>query len=188
MNGKFQFSLGQLLLTVTLVAICLGIGKWCYVTYVDRIISLTREAGVEQCDMLNSYVGNRVSFCGRYQYLGSDSPYQIVWFGSDPIALVGICANRSSQLQIPDGASIVVTGRLALSTMSPSPFVPIGHDTWRDECWVYHEADVEEWVAYCINVEKAAIAPSKKEKQRAKEKRNGEKRMNPMTPPVIGPV
>jgi hypothetical protein len=185
-NAKFQFSLGQLLLTVTLAAICLGVGKWCYIEYVDRIISLTAESGVPRDKTLDSYLGKRVSFCGRYQYLGSDSPYQIVWFGRNAIALVGIRANGASQLPIPDGVWIVVTGRLA--AMSPSPVVSIGPETWYDEYWVYHEANVEELVPYRINVERASIVPSAKEKQRAKAKKDGEKQMNPIISPIIGPV
>jgi hypothetical protein len=189
-NAKVQFSLGQLLLTVTLVALCLGVGKWCYIKYVDRVIYLTGEGGLDRDDMLNLYLGRRVSFCGRYQYIGSDSQYQIVWFGREPVAIVGLCADRSSQSPMPDGASVVVTGRLASATMNPGPVVPLGCETWYDE-WGYHEANAEEVVPYCINVENASVTPSAKDKRGVKGKANepkAEKGTSPITSPIIGPV
>ena len=160
MNAKFQFSLRQLLLAATLLAVCLGTGKWCYIKYFDRVFPLGTERDLYYCNGPHSYLGKRVSFCGRYQYIGSDSSYQVVWFGNLPIAVVGICSNRSSLSPIPDGASISVTGRLNFAPTSMSPIVTIERRTWYDEYSGWHKVWVQKIIVYCINVEEASVAPA----------------------------
>jgi hypothetical protein len=43
MNGRFQFTLRHLLLTTTLLGICLGVGTWCYHKYDDRVRPVARD-------------------------------------------------------------------------------------------------------------------------------------------------
>lgn len=160
MNMKFQFSLRQLLLATTLLAVCLGTGKWCYFKYFDRIFPLGNEDYLYYSDGPFCYIGKRVSFCGRYQYIGSDSSYQVVWFGNHPIAVVGIWANRLPLSPIPDGASISVTGRLTYVPTNMSQVVPIKRRTWWDEYGVYHQTCAQQIIVHCINVEEVSAAPA----------------------------
>jgi hypothetical protein len=154
---KIQFSLSQLLLAATLLAVCLGTGRWCYINYFDRVVPVTTEGGLDDCNRLDSYLGKRLSFRGRYQYVGSGSAYQVVWFGKQPVAVEGICANGSPLSPILDGASISVTGRLAYAPTNITPLVTIERRTGCDECSVYHETCVQQVVVYWIKVDEASV-------------------------------
>ena len=145
MNGKFQFSLKQSFLVITLLAACLGVGKWCYLEYVNRIHPVTRNWELQSC------LGKRVSLCGRFQYLGNSSAFQVVWFGEGqtPIAIAGIRADGSPLPKIPDGAPIVVEGRLTNPPNSATFPIPIMRRDWRSGYLVYDGRNVETTGSTC---------------------------------------
>jgi hypothetical protein len=145
MNGQFQFSLRRLFFVITLLAVFLGAGKWCYIKYVDRIRPVTNESQLQLC------IGKRVSFCGRYQHLGGNSSFQIVWLEKRrfPIAVAGTCADGSPLPQIPDGALIAVTGRLTDLPANATFPLPIERRGWVDKHLVYHKASGAQEFGYC---------------------------------------
>jgi hypothetical protein len=157
MNGYYQFSLRHLFPATTLLAICLGVGKWCYIKCDDRIRPVTTEADLQFC------MGKRVSLFGRYQHIGSGSALRVIWFGKHqtPIALVGECTNGSALSQIPDGASITVTGRLTHPPTGITFPVPIERGGRRDDISIYHETDVQpvDVCCYSIDAEEMSVAP-----------------------------
>ena len=57
----FQFTLGQLLLGVTLFACVLSGGRWLYLRYV-YVTPLTADR-----DNLSDYFGRKVAFAGKYE-------------------------------------------------------------------------------------------------------------------------
>lgn len=153
----FQFSLRQVLLAATLLAVCLGTGKWYYIKYIDRTVPITTEGDLDRCNGLDSYLGKRVSLCGRYQCIPGASPYQVVWFGNQPIALLGVCANGSPLSPTHDGALITVTGRLARAPADVTPLATIERRTWCDERSMFHETCVQQVIVYCINVREVSV-------------------------------
>lgn len=158
---KYQFWLKQLFLATTLVAALLCIAKWCYIEYIDRIIPITSkgslivaEDGHDRYNILDVYVGRRVSFCGTYQTIGCGSSGPVVWFGDEPIAIVSNCTRHSSLSRIPDGALIAVTGRLAWLPANATTQVTIER---------HHAVVVTRGVVYCINPEEVREAAGARE-------------------------
>jgi hypothetical protein len=153
MNGHFQFTLRQLLPLTLLLAVCLGVGKWCYFKYSDRVRSVTTDYDLQT--HMQSHTGRRVSLRGRYQHIGDNSTFQVLWFGKHdwPIALVGLRANGSPPPSIPDGALIAVTGRLIDEPKDTILEVPLESSSRYES--------VSTTGVCCINVEEVSVLPSK---------------------------
>ena len=159
-SARFQFTLRQLLLAVTLLAACLGAARWCYLAYLDPVLPVAPERDLVRRDGLDCYLGKRISFCGRYQRIGGGCPYEVVWFGNEPIAVTGIRAVRSLPSPVPDGVWIAVTGRLARPPNNAAPALTIRRRSWRDEYWVWHDTYEQQLVVYFVAIEEASAAGS----------------------------
>jgi hypothetical protein len=154
--SNFQFSLKQLFVVTTLAAACMGVGRWCYVRHNDRVLPVANESHL----FLN--IGKRVSLHGIYENLGTNSAFQIVWLGKKrvPIALVDNFANGSRLSQIPNGATIAVTGRLACPPTEKSFHVPNGRASFYSISFLYPESYEGEIISsYCINIEDVSVVP-----------------------------
>jgi hypothetical protein len=143
--NEYQFSLKQLFIVMTLFAMFLGIGKWCIIKYDDRICEVTSLVD------LQIYEGKRVSMCGRYQYLGTGSSFQLVWIAgrrfdmSDvvPIAISNVTTDGSPLPKISDDTMIVVTGRLTNMPNSSAFSYPIPQDVFLRKYKIYNIAPGE---------------------------------------------
>ncbi len=130
---KYQFWLRQLLLATMLVAAFLCIAKWCYIEYIDRIIPVkskgylvAKEDGHDRCNMLDVYVGRRVSFCGRYQTTGLWHDTRLLlgrseteWIGEGAEHVVTILPVEFDTHVIAEVRRIAVVERLALVDHAP---------------------------------------------------------------------
>jgi hypothetical protein len=140
MNGEYQFSLRHIFIVTTLLAVCLGTGKWCYLMYDDRIRPVTRNSELQHS------IGKRVSLCGRYQHIGGNSSFQVMWFGEPqyPIAITNICADGSLLPEIPDGAPIAVTGRLTVDLQNGATFpLPVMRRDWHSGLLIYDGRNIQ---------------------------------------------
>jgi hypothetical protein len=150
-----RFSLRHLFLVTTLLAVCLGVGEWCYIKYDDRIRPVTTEVDLQFC------TGKRVSLCGRYQRVGRGAALRVIWFGKlqMPIVLVGECTKGSALSQIPDGASIAVTGRLVDAPVDCEVPMPIEGCGRYDECSPNHETVAQSFIVcrYAIEAEDVSV-------------------------------
>jgi hypothetical protein len=156
MNGKVRGTLRQLFLATTLVAVALGIGKWCYVKYEDRIRRVSDDLELQR------YRGKRVSFCGRYPHVGNDSPFQVVWFAETPVAIAdtSLGAEDWPPPQILDGATIAVTGRLTEDVPSGTTCrLPAVRRDWHSGFLIYEGRSVEQvsLVVYAVTPEEVRL-------------------------------
>jgi hypothetical protein len=102
----FQFTLRQLLITVTILACVLACGRWLYVRYL-HLVPLTGN------DYLGDYVGRRVSISGKVIEKNgkpgeSVEPSYFVCFQGAAVYMF-LTNNKTPK----DGQEIVVTGYLA---------------------------------------------------------------------------
>jgi len=153
MGKRLQFSLRQMFLAITLVATCLGVVKWCHVKYFDRVFAVPTDRGLDRPGLLYLYLGKRVSVCGRYQYIGANSAYQVLWFGEQAIAIVGISPEDPLASPSRNGSSLRVIGRLTRSSTRMSPVVPLPRRDWPEELRYHPGAKVVQSIAYSISVE-----------------------------------
>jgi hypothetical protein len=161
MCSEYQFSLRHLFIATTLLAMCLGFGKWGYILYDNRIRPVTTHAD------LHRFLGKRVSLRGEYEQINDPAcPFQLVWLRKYqfPIAVAKVCADGSPLPQIPDGATIAMTGRLA---GPPSASFPINersgwlgwYDTEDGRLVFRNKRDVRRSFDACITAEEVHQIP-----------------------------
>ena len=117
---EYRFSLRQLLLVISVLCVCVAAGRWCYVNCFDRVHSLAPDDPFGRANLLDFHVGNRVALRGRYEHIGADSQFtgsdslrNVLWFGGQPIAIVGVSTHV---LRTLDDTSILVKGRLVCAS------------------------------------------------------------------------
>jgi hypothetical protein len=98
-----RFSLRRLALWIMSFVLVSAGATWSYRQYI-----YATPLGPE--DNLADYVGRNVTWTGKYETVGDESPLEFVYFGSEPIHIFGGGGNRN------DGRTIVVTGRLGAAT------------------------------------------------------------------------
>ena len=101
---SLQFSLRQLLLGVTLLAVIFAAGRWLYLKYVYAIPLALGEN-------LADYVGRNVAFNGRFEDFGKGSPSEFVYFGNEPVGFYW-----DGGIPPHDGQTIYVTGALVIAS------------------------------------------------------------------------
>lgn len=149
---KCQFSLRRLFLATALAAAGLGIIRWYCVTYCDQLCPVPDKASLARLDPLAQYAGRRVSLRGKYQYIGSNSDYQVLWFAGQPIAIFDERETGGFWSRAADGAVIAVTGRLTRVQTPGAYLAPVAQRVWQDEGAVCFES-TEQPIIYSISVE-----------------------------------
>jgi hypothetical protein len=180
MRPGTQFSLRQMFLGTTLVAACLGTAKWCCIRYVDPIVPVTLEGGLDRCTgvRLDSYLGKRVSLSGRLQSAENPASCQVVWLGSQPLAIVGAGAKNLSLLPIVDGAMVTVTGRLDRLPPNVTLLVTIERPTWQHERPVPYGTRVQRVVIYIPSMWKKHLWNVQSESVKVELRGRGERKVD----------